>query len=195
MPKGRVCTGFSKPYIADYTTTATGFELGNPEILARGVSVNITPDSASNTDFHADNQKAESGGGKFTGGSLALVVDGLKSAAEERIMGTPATGTDGWLTYDDDQEVPYLAFGCIARYMSGGVESFVPVVIVKTKFDQVSLEAETQGENISFQTQSLNATIFRGDDSKHTWKYMSKQEYASEELAEAALVTKLGGTT
>lgn len=193
MVKGRVCTGFSKPYIAEYTTTLTGFEFKNPEILARGVSVKITPNSASNSDFYADNQKAESGGSKFTGGSLALTVDGLKSTAEQKIMGTPATDPEGWLTYDDDQEAPYLAFGCIARYMSEGVESFVPVVIVKTKFDQTSLEAETQGENITFQSQSLNAVIFRGDDSKHTWKYMGK-EYATEELADAALVTKLGGT-
>lgn len=192
MANGRVVTGFSKPYIADYSVSGNTFELTNPAPLARGVDVKITPENGSEVEFYADNQLAESDGGTFTSGTLDLTVDGLLAAAEKRIMGLPEAGQDGYTAYDDNQEIPYLAFGCVVRYMSAGVTSYVPIVVVKVKFNQPEVSAATQEKDINFQTQGLSAKIFRGDDANHTWKFIGTAQ-ATENAAAESLLTKLGG--
>lgn len=183
---GRVCTGFSLPYVALYNngTYTSG------QKLARGVDVTISPESSDDNKFYADNHEAENASGVLTGGTVALTVDGLFIAAERLIMGLPTASGD-WTAYDDDQQIPYVGVGYVARYMSDGVTTYVPTVVVKTKFDQIESSAATQQEGIDWQTQSLSAAIYRGDDAKHTWKYVGI-DYETEEAAEAALKTKLG---
>lgn len=188
---GRVCTGFSKPYVALYDASNNAITYTSGQVLARGVDVNIEPDSADDNNFHADNQTAETAAGGFTGGTVTLTVDGLLMTAERLIMGLPAAGDDGFTAYDDDQKIPYVGIGFISRYMSGGVTSYVPTVLVKTAFNQIPTNAATQEEEIDWQTQELTATIMRGDDAKHTWKYQG-EEYPTEAAAEAKLRTKLG---
>lgn len=192
MAAGKVCTGFSKPYVALYSESAGTVTYSNCRKLARGVSVNISPDTNDSNDFYADNVLAESDNGVFTGGTLTVTVDGLHTDAERMIMGAPEAVND-WIAYGDTQSAPYVGFGCIARYMSDGVTTYVPIVIAKNKFNQVPLEATTQGQEIDWQTEELTARMMRGDDSNHNWKYLGK-DYTTEEAAEDALVLKLGGT-
>ncbi len=191
MAAGKVCTGFSKPYVALYSVTGSTISYSGGQQLARGVDVSIEPETADDNDFYADNVKAESAGKKFTGGTVTLTVDGLLPAAEKMIMGLPTASND-WIAYDDDQKVPYVGVGFIARYMSDGEESFSPIVLVKCAFDQVQTSAATQEEEVEWQTQELTASIYRGDDAKHTWKYVPASDYETEALAEAALRSKLG---
>lgn len=183
---GKVCTGFSLPYVALYNngTYTSGMK------LARGVDVSVSPEASDDNNFYADNHVAESASGTMTGGTIDLTVDGLLTAAEKLIMGLPAAAS-GWTAYDDDQAIPYVGIGYIARYMSDGVTTYVPVVIAKARFNQIELSAATQEEDIDWQTQSLSAVMYRGDDAKHTWKYIGDDE-ETEEAAEAALKAKLG---
>lgn len=193
---GRVCTGFSLPYVATYAAAGTTITYSAGQKLARGVSVSIEPETGDDNNFYADNILAESASSTFTGGTLNLTVDGLLDAAEQLIMGTPAA-SNSWVTYDDDQSVPYVGVGFIARYMSDGVTSYVPIVLAKCMFNQISTSAETQEEEISWQTQELTAQIFRADDAKHSWKYVGASQ-TTEAAAEALIKTKLGitgGTT
>ena len=46
MANGRVCTGFSKPYVALYNEASGVITYSGGMILARGVSVEIEPDTA-----------------------------------------------------------------------------------------------------------------------------------------------------
>lgn len=190
---GKVCTGFSYPYVANYAASQGEISYTGAQELARGVDVNISPETADANNFYANNQMAESVPARLTGGTVSLTVDGLLIAAERMIMGLPAAGTDGWTEYGDSAEPPYVAIGYIARYMCGGVESWTPTIIVKTKFDLIESAAATQGEEIDWQTQSLTAKIFRADDTNHSWKYVGN-DFATEALALAALQTKLGIT-
>lgn len=189
---GKVCTGFSKPYVALYAESSGTITYTSGQQLARGVDVSIEPESSDDNDFYADNVKAESAPKRFTGGTVTLTVDGLLVAAEKLIMGLPTPSSGNWVSYDDDQAVPYVGIGYIARYMSGGVESFAPTVLCKCMFNVISSNAATQEEEIDWQTQELTATIMRGDDAKHTWKYISSEDYSTEAAAEAALKLKLG---
>lgn len=192
MAAGKVCTGFSKPYVALYSAAGGTVTYTSGQKLARGVNVTITPESGDDNKFHADNILAESANTTFTGGDLALTVDGLLAAAEKLIMGLP-TASGGWMVYDDDQAVPYVGVGFIARYQSDGVVCYTPIVLAKCMFNQISTSAATQEENVDFQTQDLSAKIFRGDDAKHSWKFVGDDE-DTEAAAEAALKTKLGIT-
>lgn len=190
MAAGKVCTGFSKPYVALYSATGGTVSYTGGQQLARGVNVSISPESGDDNNFYADNVLAESANTTFTGGEVSLTVDGLLAAAEALIMGLPAASS-GWMVYNDNQAVPYVGIGFIARYQSDGVITFVPIVLAKCMFNQIGTSAATQEENIDFQTQELSAKIFRGDDTGHTWKFVGEDQ-TTEAAAEAALKTKLG---
>ena len=193
---GKVCTGFSLPYVAKYACESGTISYTNGRKLARGVDVSIEPDSSDDNKFYADNQAAETDAGSFTGGTLNLTVDGLFVESESMIMGLPAAGTnDDWVVYDDDQEIPYVGFGCVARYQSDNEESFVPVVLTKVQFNQIQSSAATSEETKNFQTQSLTATILRGDDAKHSWKRIAAEDCETEAAAEALVKSALGIST
>lgn len=190
MANGRVCTGFSKPYVAVYSATGGTITYASGQDLARGVDVTIEPETSEDNIFYADNVAAESASGSFTGGTVTLTVDGLKTAAEKLIMGLPTAGSDDFMAYDNSQQIPYVGIGFIARYMEDGVTSYVPYVLTKCVFSQIPTEAATQEAEIDWQTQELTATIMRGDDAAQTWKYVGK-EYATEALAYTAMTGKL----
>lgn len=183
---GKVRTGFSKPYVAKYVNTSGVISYTGGMKLARGVDVSIDPDAlGSDNIFYADNGAAERSAGKFKGGSFTLTVDGLLAATERFISGLPAID-DGWYHYDDDQESGYFGIGYIERWMSDGVETFVPVIIRKASFDPIKSSAKTQEEDISWQTQSLTGKILKDDSAKHGWKDYGT-DYDTEAAAEAAI--------
>ena len=188
---GRVCTGFSKPYIADYAASAGVVTYSNPELLARGVKVELQPTSADDNKFYADNVAAEDAGGMFSGGTVGLTVDGLFTAMKRRVLGYPTAGDDGWTAVGESATPPYVAIGYIAQFMSDGVTTYVPTILAKTKFQVPEESAETQEDEISWQTQELTATLFRDDTDAKNWKFEGA-EFSTEALAEAALKTKLG---
>lgn len=189
---GKVCTGFSKPYVARYSANAGIINFTGGRRLARGVNVSLEPEASNDNNFYADNQTAESASGVFTRGTVTLTVDGLFMDAERFIQGLPAAGSDGWVGYGDSKETPDIAVGYIARYMSGGVTTYVPTVLPKTKFGLFNQSAATQQEEIDWQTQELTANVMRADNANHDWKFVAETEFATEEEAERALQTKLG---
>lgn len=188
---GRVTTGFSKPWVALYNNVGTTITFSNLMRLARGVNVNISPESADDNKFYADNVEAESAAGQFAGGNVDLTVDGCFIAAERLIQGLPAADADGWTGYGNDQNVPYVAIGFIVRYMSDGVTYYQPMILPKVKFNTIGTEAATQEDEIDWQTQSLTAAISRDDSIKQRWKYLG-DSFATEAEAELALKIKLG---
>lgn len=190
MANGKVGTGFSKPYVALYSESSGAITYTSGQVLARGVDVTISPETSADNNFYADNVLAETAAGRFTGGTVSLTVDGLLPAAEKLIYGLPAASGD-WTAYGDDMAIPYVGIGFIVRSQSDGVVKYVPIVLAKCKFSLAETAASTQEEDISWQTQSLSATILRADDTNHNWKYIGS-EYDTEAAAEAALKTKLG---
>lgn len=197
MANGRVITGYSMPKVAVYSYASNTVTYTGLTALARGVSVSMDVETSDSSDFYADNVLAESAGGRFTGGTITLTVDGLKDAARKLIQGLPAettltVGSDSVkvLEYDDRQEAPYVGIGFIVRYMENGVTSYVPVVLTKCVFDVDTIEAETQGETIDFQTAELTATIARDDTANHTWRRIGEAQ-TTEALAEAVIAAML----
>lgn len=194
MANGRVATGFSMPRVAKYEATGTTVTYTGVMALARGVDVSLSPESSDDNIFYADNVSAESAAGEFTGGTVSLTVDGLLDAAARFIFGLPSADSAGWTAYDDTMTIPYVGIGYITRYMSDGVTTYVPTVIAKARFSLPEKEAATQEDEIDWQTQELEATLFRADDANRTWLYEGAP-CQTEAAALAALDTKLGGTS
>ena len=60
---------------------------------------------------------------------------------------------------------------------------YTPVIFPKGTFNQLEMSAETQGEEVDFQTQELVFNIMKDDTAKHDWKLLGG-ELASESAAE-----------
>lgn len=186
MKAGKVITGYSLPYVAIYTEAEGVVTYSSGQKLARGVSVEASPESSDSNNFYADNIVAESLSGAFTGGQVTLTVDGLLQASERLIQGLPAIGVDGMLHYNDSQQKPFCGVGFIVRYMSDGVTYYTPVIFTKGTFNQIEMSAETQGEDIEFQTQELVFNIMKDDTVNHDWKLVGG-ELATEAAAETVI--------
>ena len=181
MANGKVLTGFSLPYVAKYTCTDGTVTYSDGQPLARGVSAELKINSSDGSNFYGDNSLAETSKGKFTSGTVTLIVDGLKKDARRLIYGLP---DDETLTveskevkitpYDDSQEQPYVGIGFVARYQEEGVESYTAYILTKSLFSPEPLSAATQEQDISFQTTSLEATLTRDGSAKHTWRKMAE---------------------
>ena len=178
---GKVCIGFSKPFVAKYDCTGGAVKFTNGMQLARGVSVSISPEVSDDNDFYADGILAESDSGRFTGGTATLTVDGLHQAAEKFIYGLPEPeeityGENKKVTmtkYGANTEPPYVGIGVVVWYQSGGVVTYVPTILVKAKFKMNNTEAQTQENNEkNWQTQDLEAALHRDDSAKANWKYV-----------------------
>jgi phi13 family phage major tail protein len=184
---GRVCTGFSKPYVALYSASSGTVTYSSGALLGRGVEVSVEAEEASEANnFYADNVIAESISGVFSGGTATLTVDGLLDATRKLIYGLPAADGDGWTHFGDSQAVPYVGIGFVTRYMSEGVTTYVPTILTKAIFQAEPQEAATQEDEVEFQTTELTATLLRDDSSNHDWKMIGEPQ-TSEALAEAEI--------
>ena len=201
MANGRVAVGFSAPVVGLYSAAGgtVTYTAGKGMRLARGVSVALNLQLADNNDFYADNVRAESEGGTFTGGTATLTVDGLLPAAERFVMGLPeptevsygATQKVMVDKYGDNVNAPYVGVGYVVEYLSGGVHTWEPTILRKGKFQQPTTEASTKGETTDYQTQALTVDLSRDDTATHDWKWVGEAQ-TSEAAAIAILEGLLG---
>lgn len=189
MAAGKVCTGFSYPFVAKYGVADGKVKFTEGMRLARGVKISISPEVADDNVFYADNVAAESDDGIFTGGTVSLTVDGLLQKAERFIYGLPEPTE---VAYGESQKAmmtkhgvnakpPYLGIGAVVRYQSNGVTTYVPTILVKAKFKTNGTEAATQEENKDWQTQELEAALFRDDTADADWKWVGEDLPTEEE--------------
>ena len=179
---GKVCVGYSDPYVAKYACVEDEVTFTEGRRLARGVDVKISPEETDNNDFYADCEVAESDTGHISGGTMSLTVDGLHQAAERFIYGLPEpedvsygdNKTAKITKYPSAMDIPYVGVGVIVHYRSGGVNTFVPVIVLKNKFKAPDTEAATKEKDVNFQTQSLETAFYPDDTSAPTWKWVGE---------------------
>lgn len=203
LARGQVVTGFSFPQVALYSADNGAVTYSGVRDLARGVSVNpqITVANGDKV-LYLDNRAAERGKPHFRTGTLGLVVDGLRVAAEKMLMGIPESSIGavtvngeniGYITYDDNQNIPYVGLGVIAQVQSNGIVYYIGFIYPKLQFNNFNVPATTEGQEIDWQTQSLSAQILIGDTPNHTWKWFS-EPLATELEAYNFCRVALGGT-
>ena len=188
---GRVVIGFSKPHYALYSISGTTVTYASGAVLARGVSVSLEIETSEDNNFYADNGPAETDNGSFVSGTGTLTVDGLNPDARRAVLGLPEADSSGWTGYGDGISVPFVGVGYIVKYRSGGDDIYVPTVLPKVKFTLPAKSAETQGENINWQTEDLPMTVYKDGTADNNWLYEGA-DFTTEAAALAALKTKLG---
>lgn len=188
LAAGQVVTGFSFPIVALYANSGGSVSYSDGMDLARGVKVDPQIETADDDNvFYANNRSAETSQRRFKAGKVGVTVDGLLTAAEKLIMGlgsaaestvTVGSGAEAktvnMTDYGDAQDIPYVGFGYIVRSQSNGIELFRAVVYTKVRFDQFGIPAETQGEDIDWQTTELSGALNRDDTVKHNWQRVSE---------------------
>ena len=104
---GKVCTGFSMPYVAKYSNVGSVVTYSGVMQLARGVSVSLSLDTTDDNVFHADNVSAETAAAIFTGGTatgydLTLGSGSFIDGFEDQIIGHNVGDTfDVTVTFPD----------------------------------------------------------------------------------------------
>lgn len=194
MANGRVRVGFSKPYVAEYTNTSGSVSYSNCMPLARGVSVDTSLSTSDKSDFWADNTIAESQTGKFAGGTITLTCDDPNPEAKALVKGTAKAGADGWVHENGDEKIPYVGIGFIVKYLSGGVESYVPVVIRKAQLSSMGDTAQTGQDTVNYTTIEQVYNLNRDDTTSHDWRWIHEEGFATESEAETAMKKVLGVT-
>ncbi len=186
---GKVCTGFSNLFVAKYSASGGTVAYSEGMKLARGVEVSIEPEVGDSNPFYAENVEAETVPGNFTGGTVTLTVDGLLEEAEQFVFGLPEPESVSYgesktvdvYSYGDAAEPPYVGIGFLARYMSGGVVTWAPIVLTKARFQTPSTSAATQEEQIDWQTQELTADLMRDDSDDRVWKKVAADVTSEED--------------
>ena len=178
-----VTTGFSEPYIAKYSNTGTTVSYSGGMKLGRGVSMSIEVESADDNNFYADDIVAETETGTMTSASATVTVDGMEPEVAAFALGLPAATQEtigespvDVYDYDDRMNPPFLGLGVLQRVMLNGVQYWVPIVFTKVKMNIPSDEANTQEDQIDWQTQELEMTILRDDSANRRWKRIFERQ-------------------
>lgn len=182
-----VGTGVRDVYTAAYNRNGDVVTYGSPAKLARLVSANPSITTSDDQKFYADDAEAETANGIFTSGTLTLTVDGIDSDIRKALFGAVERTINGvtGVGHSADSDPAYVGTGYIEREMYLGVTYYVPVFFPKTKFNPAFREAQTQGENIEFQSLELSASILRTDAASHDYVFIGgRKTSASDALAD-----------
>lgn len=170
--------GLSKPYFAVYANSGSTVTYSNGGVLGKFTEMSIELEDGGDNILYADNAPAESDN-QFAGGTVSISTDELRPAALTAALGLAsetitAAGvtTEGaaWLVNNDNQQIPYLGIGGIAKKKVDGVVRYVGIVLDKVMLHNPNESLTTQGETIEWQTPTLEGTIFRSDKTTHDWK-------------------------
>lgn len=200
MANGRVVTGYSHPMAATYNNSDGNVTYTNPFVIARGVSVDVSLTTSLGNTFYADNAAQETSAGKFVSGALTLTNDDPLPDAAAKIYGLPEKSTKtvgnkelNYQGYGDAAKYPYLGVSVIMRYQQDGADIFVPVLFTKVRFSAPNTRAETQGEELSYQTAEMTGTMSQDDTPAKNWKLVF-DDCATEAEAIAVQEAILGKT-
>lgn len=173
--------GLSKPYFSVYSNSGSTVTYASGGLFGKATEMDIELNDGNSNILYADNGPAESDT-QFSGGTVTITTDELSANAlttalgmvEEAIAVTDVTTVGAkWLINNDNQAVPYIGVGGIAKKMINGSIKYVAVVLDKVKLRNLSQSITTQGETIEWQTPSVTGDIFRSDKTAHDWRRIS----------------------
>lgn len=128
--------------------------------LGKLVSANLNVTLA-NGELYADDGLAEQIS-EFSSGSLAMATDNLADDTAATVYG--ASVSDGVVTYNKNDTPPEGVLGYYKSLMISGVKKFRAYIYPRAKASIGSDNAQSRGNNITFQTSQTNFTIFDNDN-------------------------------
>lgn len=173
--------GLSKPYFALYAHNGTTLTPYGGGLFGAATQLTLNLNSGADNILRADNGPRESDN-QFAGGTIEYTVDDLSPEVVQKILGvesaaisTQGVSTPGakWIKYNDNQSIPYLMVGGIAKKKWLGQIYYVALVFLKVQFQNLNKSINTQGETIEWQTPSITGTLFLSDLATHDWHWES----------------------
>lgn len=161
--------GLDKLYYATITEDADGNETyGTPVQLAKAISAELSIELNEATLF-ADDGQAESVK-EFKSGTISLGVDDIGSAVAAALVGA-TVDKNGVLVSTGDDVSKYVAIGFRAKMANGKYKYYW---LYRVLFGVPATNLATKGDSISFNTPTIEGTIFRRNKvdtaNKHPWK-------------------------
>ena len=107
---------------------------------------------------------------------------------------SPSTTPSGTtLEFGAETVIPYVGVGLIAKSIVDGNQVWMGIILTKVQFKMPTLDLETQGEEIEFTANELEATILRDDTTNGAW--MRWGYFGSEANAETWIKGQLSIST
>ena len=161
--------GLDKLYYADITEDENGNETyGTPKQLAKAISADLTVELNEAT-LYADDGQAEAVK-EFKSGTLSLGVDDIGAETAAALVGA-TLDRNGVLISGSEDTAKYVAIGFRAKKANGKYKYYW---LYRVLFGVPATNLATKGDSISFNTPTIEGTIFRRNkiDGKnnHPWK-------------------------
>lgn len=161
--------GLDKLYYADITEDEIGNETyGKPKQLAKAISADLSIELNEAT-LYADDGQAEAVK-EFKSGTLSLGVDDLGRDVAAELVGA-SVDKNGVLISGSEDTAKYVAVGFRAKKANGKYKYYW---LYRVLFGVPATNLATKGDSISFQTPTIEGTIFRRNKvdgkSNHPWK-------------------------
>lgn len=161
--------GLDKLFYADITEDEKGNETyGNPKQLAKAISADLSVELNEAT-LYADDGQAEAVK-EFKGGTLSLGVDDIGHAVAADLVGAKLD-KNGVLVSASEDTSKYVAIGFRAKKANGKYKYYW---LYRVLFGVPATNLATKGDSISFQTPTIEGSIFRRNkldgNKNHPWK-------------------------
>lgn len=195
--------GLSYPVLAKYALSGSSIVYSEGKQIGHAINYSSSYDTSDDNNLFGDNMIVESDSGVFQSGTLILETSELTPENSAWLLGISAdsvsftpSGTSTAVTmseyvYDDDIAPKNLGFGIIEKHIINGVTKYRPMILTKLRSKINQDDATTQGENIDWQTKSIEFAIQRDDSAKHAWK-IEGDFCADEATAKGYIDYKLG---
>ena len=161
--------GLDKLFYADITEDANGNETyGKPKQLAKAISADLSVELNEAT-IYADDGQAEAVK-EFKSGTLSLGVDDIGHEVAADLVGA-TLDSKGVLISGSEDTAKYVAVGFRAKKANGRYKYYW---LYRVLFGVPATNLATKGDSISFQTPTIEGTIFRRNkldgQKNHPWK-------------------------
>lgn len=174
--------GLSKPVIAQLDPTTDTYTNGME--LGKLAGTTVTPQSAEGS-LYLDNALSEYKK-KFTKANVEVETGSVSLQAGKILFGhTVATDEE---TSNTSDESGYVGYGFVGMETINGVDSFTACWLTKVKFAEGEDSYQTEGENITFNTQKISGEAIGNNDG--VWRI--KKKFKTEADAYAYLKEKAG---
>ena len=160
--------GLDKLYFAEITNPDGEEEYSTPEVLAKAMKADLSVE-VNEAVLYADDGAAEAVK-EFKSGTLSLGVNDIGAAVAAKLTGATVDENGVLISASEDGGKP-VAIGFRARKSNGKYRYFW---LYRVVFGIPAAALETKGDSITFQTPTIEGTIFRRNkaDGKgnHPWK-------------------------
>lgn len=186
--------GLKYPVAAQLNEDGETYEKGF--VIARAIKATISTTS-NDVKLYADDGVAESDK-SFAGGTFSLNVDDLEQKVYADLLGHTHTastgeepGTPETVKANTNDEAPYFGIGFYGKIKRRGKVLYQAKWLFKVQFSEPSDETDTKGETTTFQTPTIEGSLFYLDNGD--WK--DQAEFTTETAAKKWLETKAGIAT